>query len=221
MSVPALEAFRDNQSIQNLYDRLPVAQRELKSTPRNWYLPGKMIQIDEPAVNSMTRFSSCAYQDFHGRWLDGDVDGIEVCRFDVPHALHVDVQYTDEVLRLDVLHGSFTRPVHVPGKHGVLDELPVVDPCLHRLPRDVMVIWNTGSGIYRLQIKKAKILLTQNTWCNVAALEKKEGMCRTFAVLFSGSRISCCIWGLRRHSCQSTIYLRSWNSRWTHLLIYR
>ena len=99
-----------------------------------------MEHKDEPAVNLMTRISFCSYQDFHGRRLDGDVDGIEVCRFDVPNALHVDVQYTDEVLGLDVLHSGFTRPVHVPGKHGVLDELPVVDPCLHRLPRNIMII---------------------------------------------------------------------------------
>lgn len=62
----------------------------------------------------MKCISICAYQDVHGWRLDRDVDGIEVRRFYVPHTLHVDVKYTYEVLGLDVLHGSFTRPIHVP-----------------------------------------------------------------------------------------------------------
>lgn len=82
----------------------------------------------------------CAHQDFHGRRLDGDVDGIEVGPFYVQHTLHVDVKYTDEVLVLDVLHSSFARPVHVPGKLCVLNEVTVVNPSLHHLPRNIMVI---------------------------------------------------------------------------------
>lgn len=105
-------------------------------TPKKW----------EPshAGMFMQSFSSstCVYQDFHGWRLDWDVDGIKVCLFDVLHALHVDVKYADEVLGLDVLHGSFTRPVHVPWELGILDELSVVDPGLHHLSCDVMVVWN-------------------------------------------------------------------------------
>lgn len=84
--------------------------------------------------------SLCTYQDFHGWRLDRDVDGIEVCRFDVPHTLHVDVKYTDEVLGLDVLHSGFTRPVHVPRKLCVLNEITVVNSSLHHLPCDIMII---------------------------------------------------------------------------------
>lgn len=81
-----------------------------------------------------------AYQDLHGRRLDGDVDGVEVGLLDAPHALHVDVQYTDEVPGLDGLHGRFARAVHVPRELCVLDEVAAVDSRLHRLPRHVVVI---------------------------------------------------------------------------------
>lgn len=68
-----------------------------------------ITQCHPPAL-----LSTRAYQDLHGRWLDGDVDGVEVSLLDAPHALHVDVKYTDEVPGLDGLHGRFARAVHVP-----------------------------------------------------------------------------------------------------------
>lgn len=107
-------------------------------------------------------FLLCSYQDCHAWRLDRDVDGIEVCPFDVPHTLHVNVKYTDEVLRLDVLYSSFTRAIHVPRKHCVLDEFVVVDPRLHHLPCYIMVIWNPPKKeIYRIQMRKATMLLTR------------------------------------------------------------
>lgn len=68
-----------------------------------------MTRCHPPAL-----LSTRAYQDLHGRWLDGDVDGVEVSLLDAPHALHVDVKYTDEVPGLDGLHGRFACAVHVP-----------------------------------------------------------------------------------------------------------
>lgn len=84
-----------------------------------------------------------SHQDAHGRRLDEDVDGVEVCRLDCPHSLHVDVQDADQVLVLDGLHGGPARPVHVPGKHCALNEIPFVDAGLHILPCNIMVICNT------------------------------------------------------------------------------
>lgn len=48
---------------------------------------------------------SGSYQDLHGRGLDGNVDGVQVCLLDVPHSLKVDVQNADQVLGLNFLYG--------------------------------------------------------------------------------------------------------------------
>lgn len=171
----------------NQYNQIPAAPR-LLSHPANGNLP------TQECLFSLSS-STCVYQDFHGRRLDWDVDGIKVCLFDVLHALHVDVQYADEVLGLDGLHGSFTRPVHVPWELGILDELSVVDPGLHRLSRDVMVIWNPGQN--------------NECWLKLRVWWRSKGGrgCCTFAILLSRSRISCRICGLSRPSCQYCLFL--------------
>lgn len=101
----------------------------------------------DPTVTPPALFwPPAAYQDLHGRRLDGDVDGVEVGLLDAPHALHVDVQYADEVPGLHGLHGCFAGAVHVPRELGVLDELAAVDARLHRLPRHVVVICRKREG---------------------------------------------------------------------------
>lgn len=52
---------------------------------------------------------SHSHQGFNGRGLDGDVDRMEVGFLEILHTLHVNVQDTDQVLRLDRLDSSFTE----------------------------------------------------------------------------------------------------------------
>lgn len=58
-----------------------------------------------------------------GRGLDEHVQPIQVRVLDLLHALHLNVQHTDLAVGLHLLHGRYTRAVHVAAELGRLQEL--------------------------------------------------------------------------------------------------
>lgn len=54
-----------------------------------------------------SRLQQLSYQGFKRGREDCDVNRVEVCLLDIHHTLHVNIQDTNQVLSLDILHCRF------------------------------------------------------------------------------------------------------------------